>query len=61
MELPLWVESEEYRRFVAGFIRTLPVRSWEKALDRRFIEYTLELTDGVTGRVGRSTSDDPAI
>jgi hypothetical protein len=51
MELPLWAESEEFRRFVAGLIRTLPVRSWEKALDRRFIEYTVELTDGVTGRV----------
>jgi gamma-glutamyl:cysteine ligase YbdK (ATP-grasp superfamily) len=51
LELPLWGETEEFRRFVAGFIRTLPVRHTAGELDRRAIAYMLELTDGVTGRV----------
>ena len=51
MELPIWGESEEFRRFVAGYIRTLPVKSSPNAIDRRFLAYVLELTDGVTGRV----------
>ncbi len=51
MELPIWGESEEFRRFVAGYLRTLPVRSSPNTVDRRFLAYVLELTDGVTGRV----------
>lgn len=51
LELPLWGETEEFRCFVAGFIRTLPVRHTAGELDRRAIAYMLELTDGVTGRV----------
>ena len=51
MELPIWGESEEFRRFVAGYIRTLPVKSSPNDIDRRFLAYVLELTDGVTGRV----------
>lgn len=50
-ELPVWVESDELMRFLAGYIRTLPVQSSTAAIDRRFVEYALELTDGVTGRV----------
>ncbi len=51
MELPTWGESEDFRAFVAGYLKTLPVRVPEAALDRRFIAYVLELTDGVMGRV----------
>lgn len=51
MELPVWTESEELRRFVAGYLAMLPIRKMPKAVDKRFIEYLLELTDGVTGRI----------
>src|SRR3984957_7203554 len=51
MELPVWTESEELRRFVAGYFAMLPVRKDPSAIDQRFIEYLLALTDGVTGRI----------
>lgn len=51
MEIPIWVESEELRRFVAGFLARLPVRIESGTIDQRFIEYLLVLTDGVTGRI----------
>ena len=51
MELPVWTESEELRRFVAGYLALLPIRKMPKAIDKRFVEYLLELTDGVTGRI----------
>jgi hypothetical protein len=51
MELPVWTESEELRRFIAGYLALLPIRKMPKAVDKRFIEYLLELTDGVTGRI----------
>ena len=51
MELPVWTESEELRRFVAGFLARLPVRMAPEAIDQRFVEYLLLLTDGVTGRI----------
>lgn len=51
MELPVWRESEELRRFVAGFLARLPVRLEPEAIDQRFVEYLLLLTDGVTGRI----------
>jgi hypothetical protein len=50
-ELPVWTESEELRRFVAGYLSMLPVRKDPSAIDQRFIEYVLALTDGVTGRI----------
>jgi hypothetical protein len=51
MELPIWNESEELRRFVAGYLALLPIRKMPKDVDKRFVEYLLELTDGVTGRI----------
>lgn len=51
MELPIWTESEELRRFVAGYLALLPIKKMPKAIDKRFVEYLLELTDGVTGRI----------
>jgi AAA+ superfamily predicted ATPase len=51
MELPIWDESEEFRSFLAGYIKTLPVNASPDVIDRRFVAYVLELTDGVTGRV----------
>lgn len=51
MELPIWTESDELRRFIAGYLAMLPVRRNPTAIDQRFIEYLLALTDGVTGRI----------
>jgi Bacterial TniB protein len=51
LELPVWRESDELRRFIAGYLALLPVRKVPAALDRRFVEYIVELTDGVTGRI----------
>jgi Cdc6-like AAA superfamily ATPase len=51
MELPVWTESDELRRFVAGYLAMLPIRKNSAAIDQRFIEYILALTDGVTGRI----------
>jgi Cdc6-like AAA superfamily ATPase len=51
MELPVWSESNELRRFVAGYLALLPVTCQPDLIDQRFIEYLLLLTDGVTGRV----------
>jgi hypothetical protein len=36
---------------VAGYLALLPIRKMPKAIDKRFVEYLLELTDGVTGRI----------
>jgi hypothetical protein len=51
MELPVWTESDELRRFVAGYLAMLPIRKNAAAIDQRFIELVLALTDGVTGRI----------
>jgi hypothetical protein len=51
VELPIWTESEELWRLVAGYLALLPIKKMPKAIDKRFVEYLLELTDGVTGRI----------
>jgi Cdc6-like AAA superfamily ATPase len=51
MELPVWSESDELRRFIAGYLAMLPVQKNPAAIDQRFVEYLLALTDGVTGRI----------
>ena len=51
MELPIWAESEELRRFAVGFVARLPVQMAADTLDQRFMEYLLSLTNGVTGRI----------
>ncbi len=51
LELPIWAESLELRRFIAGYLALLPVKKEITEIDKRFIAYLLELTDGVTGRV----------
>jgi hypothetical protein len=38
-------------RFIAGHLALIPVRWSSAAIDKRFVEYLLELADGVTGRV----------
>lgn len=50
-ELPVWTESQELRRFIAGYLALLPIKKAAVEIDKRFVEYLLELSDGVTGRI----------
>ncbi len=50
-ELPVWTESQELRRFIAGYLALLPLKKAAVEIDKRFVEYLLELSDGVTGRI----------
>jgi hypothetical protein len=50
-ELPVWTESQELRRFIAGYLALLPLTKAAAEIDERFVEYVLELSDGVTGRI----------
>ena len=51
MELPVWTESDELRRFVAGYLAMLPIRKNPAVIDQRFIDYVLALTERITGRI----------
>lgn len=51
IELPIWTETDELRRFVAGFLAMLLVKKNPNAIDQSFVQYLLALTDGVTGRI----------
>ena len=51
LELPIWTESQELRRFIAGYLALLPLRKAAAEIDKRFVEYLLELSDSVTGRI----------
>jgi hypothetical protein len=50
-ELPVWTESQELRRVIAGYLSLLPIKKAVVEIDKRFVEYLLELSDGVTGRI----------
>ncbi len=50
-ELPVWTESQELRRFIAGYLALLPVKKSTADINKQFVEYLLELSDGVTGRI----------
>jgi len=51
LELPVWTESQELRRFIAGYLALLPIKRSSAAIDKRFVEYLLELSEGVTGSI----------
>jgi hypothetical protein len=51
LELPVWTESHELRRFIAGYLALLPIKRSSAAIDKRFVEYLLALSEGVTGRI----------
>lgn len=51
LELPIWTESHELRRFIEGYLGLLPIKKAPANIDKRFVEYLLELSDGVTGRI----------
>jgi len=45
-ELPVWAESQDLRRFIAGYLALLPLK--KRGINRqRFVEYLLELSDCV--------------
>jgi len=50
-ELPVWTESQELRRFIAGYLALLPLRKSALEIDKRFVKYLLELSDCATGRI----------
>jgi hypothetical protein len=50
-ELPPWEPSEELRSFIAGFIEQLGLKSDRIVTDQIAVEYLLDLTSGITGRM----------
>jgi Bacterial TniB protein len=45
LELPVWTESQELRHFIAGYLALLPIKRDFTAIDKRFVEYLLELSE----------------
>jgi hypothetical protein len=43
--------SLELWRFIAGYLALLPLKKAAVEIDKRFVKYLLELSDGVTGRI----------
>lgn len=44
-ELPVWTESQELRRFIAGYLALLPVKKSTADINKQFVEYLLELSE----------------
>jgi len=49
--LPSWTANENLRSFLAGFLQQLEVEGSDIVNNRIAIDYILELTSGVTGRI----------
>jgi hypothetical protein len=49
--LPSWAGNEDLRSFVAGFLQQLDVDGSDIVNNRIAVDYILELTSGVTGRI----------
>jgi hypothetical protein len=49
--LPSWAGNEDLRSFVAGFLEQLDVDGSDIVNNRIAVDYILELTSGVTGRI----------
>jgi hypothetical protein len=49
--LPAWTATEDLRRFIAGFLMKLRVEPAEIVNSAVAIDYILDLTSGVTGRI----------
>jgi hypothetical protein len=45
------IADRTVRRFIAGHIALLPLKKAVLEIDKRFVEYLLELSDSVTGRI----------
>jgi hypothetical protein len=49
--LPCWTANEQLRSFVAGFLQQIDIESSDLAHNQAAMDYLLELTSGVTGRI----------
>lgn len=49
LELPHWHESEELRRFLVAFEKTLPLRERSNLAEREMVKLLLAHSDGITG------------
>ncbi len=49
--LPSWTANDDLRRFLAGFLQQLDVDGNDVVNNRVAIDYILDLTSGVTGRI----------
>lgn len=38
LELPVWTESQELRRFIAGYLALLPIKRTPTAIDKKFMD-----------------------
>lgn len=53
LELPRWRENEDFRGFLAGFERQLPLKQASKLADSRaMVSLVMSATGGVTGKIG---------
>ena len=49
--LPAWTVTEDFRSFIAGFLQQLRVDARDIVNNPIAIDYILELTSGITGRI----------
>jgi hypothetical protein len=49
--LPAWIATEDFRSFIAGFLQQLRVDARDIVNNPIAIDYILELTSGITGRI----------
>jgi hypothetical protein len=49
--LPSWTANEQLRSFVAGFLQQIDIQSGDLVNNQVAMDYLLELTSGVTGRI----------
>jgi Bacterial TniB protein len=49
--LPSWTANEQLRSFVAGFLKQIEIKSGDLVNSKVAMDYLLELTSGVTGRI----------
>jgi hypothetical protein len=55
-ELPVWTESRELRRFIAGYLALLPLKKAAVEIDRPFVEYLLQMFGRRNGPHNRGSS-----
>ena len=52
VELPRWQENEDFRGFLAGFERQLPLRHASRLADNRaMVSMVMSATGGITGQI----------
>ena len=53
VELPRWTESDEFRKFLAAFVRLLPLKRPSALANRDVVQFVLAATGGITGAVAQ--------